>query len=379
MINTFDFTSKLAIDSKSIDDMQLLSRQDSKKALREAAKQFEALFFHMLVKSMRDATLKSGLIDSQQTQFYVEMYDQQLSQTLAGKGIGLADLMVEQLTRTYHGSDETATSSQSTENKPSTHYLNNQIKNNPITAADTHLSQLIENKPAAPISQVPPESIPGNVMDNQNKHISTTIENSFYASWYQSHDTTRNTMGENNASINDKPNDVFTAEQITKKPSRTAFNKTADFINTLTPHANAAPEVTGIPAHFMIAQAALESGWGKHEIRHPDNSTSYNLFGIKASSNWTGKTVEILTTEYINGTPKRMVEKFRAYDSYEESFRDYANLLTKNPRYSHVVNTQNAAEFAYGLQKAGYATDPHYGNKLMRILSNPALHNQEVI
>ena len=101
MINTFDFTSKLAIDSKSIDDMQLLSRQDSKKALREAAKQFEALFFQMLVKSMRDATLKSGLIDSQQTQFYVEMYDQQLSQTLAGKGIGLADMMVEQLTRTY--------------------------------------------------------------------------------------------------------------------------------------------------------------------------------------------------------------------------------------------------------------------------------------
>ncbi|MCB1975543.1 MAG: flagellar assembly peptidoglycan hydrolase FlgJ [Nitrosomonas sp.] len=379
MINTFDFTSKLAIDSKSIDDMQLLSRQDSKKALREAAKQFEALFFQMLVKSMRDATLKSGLIDSQQTQFYVEMYDQQLSQTLAGKGIGLADMMVEQLTRTYYGSEATANLSQSAENEPSTHYSGEQTENNPITPANPLISQLSENEPPAPISQIPPESSSKNVVDNQSNPIAATIENSFYTSWYQTHDTTRNTIRENDISSNGKPNDVFIAEQIAKKPSRSAFNKTADFINTLMPHASAASELTGIPAHFMLAQAALESGWGKHEIRHPDNSTSYNLFGIKASSNWKGKTVEILTTEYINGTPKRIVEKFRAYDSYEESFRDYANLLTKNPRYSHVVNTQNAAEFAYGLQKAGYATDPHYGNKLMRILSNPALQNQEFI
>ena len=106
MINSLDMTSRLAIDTKSIDDLHLLSKQDSKKALQEAAKQFEALFLQMLVKSMRDATLKSGLIDSQQTQFYTEMYDQQLAQSMSAKGIGLADMMVEQLTRTYNNPEQ---------------------------------------------------------------------------------------------------------------------------------------------------------------------------------------------------------------------------------------------------------------------------------
>ncbi|MDH5480504.1 MAG: rod-binding protein, partial [Nitrosomonas sp.] len=100
MINAYDISSKLAIDSRSVDDIRLLSKNNPDKALLEAAKQFEALFLNMLLKSMREATPKDGLMDSQQTQFYTQMYDQQLAQTLSEKGIGLADMMVQQLMQT---------------------------------------------------------------------------------------------------------------------------------------------------------------------------------------------------------------------------------------------------------------------------------------
>jgi len=141
------------------------------------------------------------------------------------------------------------------------------------------------------------------------------------------------------------------------------------FQSRLQADAEAASQVTGIPAKFMLAQAALETGWGKKEIRARDGSSAHNLFGIKATGNWTGKVVEATTVEYVNGVAQRKIEKFRAYDSYSEAFQDYAKLLRSNPRYEKVLaNAQDAHGFAYGLQRAGYATDPHYAEKLSRII-----------
>jgi peptidoglycan hydrolase FlgJ len=138
----------------------------------------------------------------------------------------------------------------------------------------------------------------------------------------------------------------------------------------MTPHAEEASRITGIPARFIVAQAALESGWGKREIAGADGSNSFNLFGIKATGGWKGKTVDVLTTEYINGVPQKRVEKFRAYDSYSDAFRDYANLLRNNPRYEGVLaNGRHVQGFAQGLQQAGYATDPNYAAKLARIIN----------
>jgi flagellar protein FlgJ len=120
----------------------------------------------------------------------------------------------------------------------------------------------------------------------------------------------------------------------------------------------------------MLGQAALETGWGKHEITAADGSRSHNLFNIKATGGWKGKVVEAATTEYINGVPQTRVEKFRAYDSYADAFRDYANLLRNNPRYETVLaNASDAAGFAQGLQRAGYATDPNYAAKLTKIIN----------
>lgn len=146
-----------------------------------------------------------------------------------------------------------------------------------------------------------------------------------------------------------------------------------EFVNRLWPHAGEASRSTGIPAHFMIAQAALETGWGRSELRFSDGTPTYNLFGIKAGRNWQGAVAEATTTEYVNGVAQQTVERFRAYSSYAEAFRDYASLLTSNPRYAAVLNQQDAAGFARGLQRAGYATDPMYAAKLERIIGGQTL------
>lgn len=139
------------------------------------------------------------------------------------------------------------------------------------------------------------------------------------------------------------------------------------FIDRVGEHALAASRETGVPARFIAAQAALESNWGRNEIRGADGAPSHNLFGIKASRSWSGKTVETLTTEYTNGTAGKTAEKFRAYESDSDAFMDYARLLKS--RYREAVAAGNdAAQFAQGLQRAGYATDPRYAEKVERVI-----------
>lgn len=139
--------------------------------------------------------------------------------------------------------------------------------------------------------------------------------------------------------------------------------------------AKAASAETGIPASFMLAQAAHESGWGKREITAKDGTPSYNVFGIKATPGWTGKVAEVPTTEYVDGKAQKVTAKFRSYGSYEEAYKDYAKLMSSNSRYQEVVaqaqkgGAAGAEGFARGLQKAGYATDPEYASKLARVIN----------
>ena len=121
----------------------------------------------------------------------------------------------------------------------------------------------------------------------------------------------------------------------------------------------------------MLGQAGHETGWGKHQIKLPDGAPSFNLFGIKAGNGWHGKVAEVTTTEYSNGTASKVLARFRAYGSYEESFRDYARLITQSPRYAQASQqTGSVQAFATGLQRAGYATDPEYANKLSRAINS---------
>ncbi|HEY4958789.1 MAG TPA: flagellar assembly peptidoglycan hydrolase FlgJ, partial [Caldimonas sp.] len=153
--------------------------------------------------------------------------------------------------------------------------------------------------------------------------------------------------------------------------------KQIDFIGSHQAAARSAEAASGIPAAFMIAQAAHESGWGKREIRNVDGTSSHNLFGIKAGAGWTGPVAEITTTEYVGGEAQKVTAKFRAYASDDESFRDYAKLMKESPRYAGVVaqavqgpaTAASAQGFAQGLQRAGYATDPGYADKLARVIN----------
>jgi flagellar protein FlgJ len=154
------------------------------------------------------------------------------------------------------------------------------------------------------------------------------------------------------------------AERATRAP-RIPEKSAAAFLQRHEDAAAAAERASGIPASFMLAQAGHESGWGRHEIKHADGAPTHNLFGIKAGAHWKGPVVEVTTTEYVNGEPKRLVQRFRAYASHAESFADYAALMTSQPRYQAVVAAgSDAHAFAQGLQRAGYATDPRYADKL---------------
>ncbi|MCW4782347.1 flagellar assembly peptidoglycan hydrolase FlgJ [Enterobacter chuandaensis] len=155
-------------------------------------------------------------------------------------------------------------------------------------------------------------------------------------------------------------------------PAPVSFAKPAEgahpFISRLLRPAQEAAQQSGLHPHLILAQAALESGWGKREIPAADGSPSHNLFGIKATGDWRGKTTEITTTEYINGVKQKVKAAFRVYDSYEHALSDYAKLLTKNPRYRGVVQSDSAEQGAKALQAGGYATDPAYAKKLITII-----------
>ncbi|WP_310448180.1 flagellar assembly peptidoglycan hydrolase FlgJ [Thiobacillus sp.] len=309
-INT-DMSAGLAIDANSLAKLKTSAAQNSPEALKATAQQFEAVFMNMLMKSMREATPKEGMFDNEQTRMYTSMLDQQLTQQLASRGIGLADVMVRQLSRTSQPPVGEAASVGTPAGLELAPRQNLEFNAARADAAEPEAA-LSLNGLVQPAALVAPAASPRK---------------------------------------GDAPAHV------------------ESFVQRMLPHAQAASASSGIPAQFMMGQAALETGWGKAEIRGADGQNSHNLFGIKAGGSWTGRTVDIVTTEYVNGKPQKQVDTFRAYDSYADSFRDYAKLLGGNARYQHVVAAgHDAAGFAQGLQQAGYATDPKYAQKLMGVI-----------
>ncbi len=177
-------------------------------------------------------------------------------------------------------------------------------------------------------------------------------------------------------SANNTPAPLSATPQVTRLPQAGA----AGFVQQHSAAAREAELATGIPATFMVSQAALETGWGRKEIRHADGAPAHNLFGIKAGGSWKGPVAEVTTTEFVGGKAHKVVASFRAYGSYAESFADYARMMKASPRYQGVTQAAatgagagkqatNAAVFAQGLQRAGYATDPAYADKLTRVIN----------
>lgn len=292
MIGVQDASAGFALDVQGLGQLRLQAKQDPNQALKGVAQQFEGIFLNMMLKSMRGATGEDSLFDSEQTRMFNQLLDQQLAQKLStGRGMGLADLIVKQLTRTQGAPTDSAS--------PAT--------NQTATGAATVRNPM----PALPAAPGLPAAV---------------------------------------------------------QPRAQAMSGAKDFVNKLWPHAAEAGRDLGVAPHLLLGQAALESGWGRREIRGDDGRNSHNLFGIKAGGNWTGDVVAVTTTEYVGGVAQKKQELFRAYGSYADAFRDYANLLRSNPRYQGALDRGgDAVGFARALQQGGYATDPAYAQKLARV------------
>lgn len=309
---------RLSLDVQGVDALRRTVRTSPQEGMKQASKQFEVMFMQMVLKSMREATPSDGMFSSQQEKLYTSMLDQQLAQNLSGRGLGLAEAMFAQLKRTM-GSEATQL--------PQGAALPGAMPDKLMGAPGATLAPKI-----TPAPQTAPDAA-----------ISMTRapDLSFY--------------------------EAATA-QATLSRSVLPQAHVEQFVSRMLPAAQRASQASGIPAQLIMAQAALESGWGRREILKDDGHTSYNLFGIKADKSWKGPVVEANTTEYVNGVAQKTRATFRAYGSYDEAFSDYARFMVTNPRYANVVATQDPAEAAYGLQRAGYATDPQYGGKLIRIM-----------
>jgi flagellar protein FlgJ len=294
------------------------SETDPQGSVRKAAGQFEALFMQQLLKSMRAAMPKSGMFDGPGSEIYTGMLDSQLAQAMASTPGGLADIIAKQMTR--HMASLQAGPEASAAGAG-------------VTGASGANGT---NDPTGPYGTPGSEDASG-AAGAYGRHVLQDAQ--------------------------------ALQESLNKRLSPTQ----ASFVETMWPHALAAQEKTGLPAAFVVGQAALESGWGKRDIRDADGNPSHNLFGIKATGGWEGKTVAVLTTEYVDGKPRKVVEQFRRYDSFAEAFTDWSRLMTRSSRYAGVLRAGNAADFARGLEDAGYATDPRYSEKLERTINQTLL------
>nr|WP_290699538.1 flagellar assembly peptidoglycan hydrolase FlgJ [Halomonas sp. UBA3074] len=325
-----DMTSQFALDMNGFQRLQHTARVDPEAGVNGAAQQFEALFIQMMMKSMRDATPSAGLMNSSATDTYQSMLDQQWSQVMASRGMGLAEVLVEQLER--QGAIPKAESSAN---------------------ADRELQALI-----AGIPRGTPRMLDGSFSAAQASMAEATPQGS--GRFLDELEAIRQGVQRS-------------SEPVTSTLAQREQNALAhvdQFVQTLAKPAQAASATTGVPAELILAQAALETGWGRHEITTRNGNNSHNLFGIKAGSHWQGETTDIVTHEYIDGRRTQVVDTFRVYDSFEHAFTDYASLISNNPRYAGVIQAPNAELAARELQRGGYATDPLYADKLVAVMKS---------
>lgn len=294
--------SGAAYDAQALNGLKRDAASDSQGNLKQVAQQVEGMFVQMMLKSMRAALPQDGILSSDQSRLYTSMYDQQIAQQMSQKGLGLADMMVKQMSNANAVPSETAGTS-------------------PMALDD----EVLRTLPNQALEQMIRRAVP-------------------------------------------------------KAPSAAPLSlNNGNFVARLSTPARVVSQQSGIPHQLIVAQAALESGWGQREIPAADGSPSYNLFGIKAGGSWDGPVTEITTTEFEQGAAKKIKAKFRVYGSYVEAMADYAKLLTNNPRYAGVANARSPEQAAQALQQAGYATDPQYASKLVSVIQQMKNAGEQVV
>jgi flagellar protein FlgJ len=308
--NSFNYT-----DIAGLGELRGRVQSQSPEAADEVARQFEALFIQMMIKSMREAAPAEGLLNSQQTRMFEGMFDQQVALDMAqGQGIGLREQVARQLSGPEARRDDDRELEMPTHRVPA-------------------LRAAIEAAMAAPTASAGHDHAAetGSVKPGQGVGVA----------------------GGDGAWSPQSPQ---------------------EFIRDVWPHAQQAAAELGVAPEVLVAQSALETGWGQHVIHHGDGRSSHNLFGIKADSRWQGDRATVQTLEYVQDLPQLERAQFRSYDGVAESFADYVDFLRGNPRYRHALEAAGDPEqYVRGLQDAGYATDPDYADKILNIMRRGTL------
>ncbi|BCU07647.1 flagellar assembly peptidoglycan hydrolase FlgJ [Allochromatium tepidum] len=312
-------TGGLVADPNAYQGLSRLARDGGSEGLEAAARAFESLLIGQMLKQMRSSTFGGGLLDSAQTQLYQDLYDQQIATVLSeGDGLGLRKALLRQLAPELSG-EGLAERDQATLTVPERNPLLKSFKRRQVEAA-------VEKADSKPFRTVSGQS--------------------------QSAATSAASTGS-----------VAVISGQGRWPPRNA----EEFVAYLKPYAEQAAEILGMDTSVLLAQSALETGWGRHIPRRADGRSSFNLFGIKADRSWAGDSVGVGTLEYRNGVAQREQARFRAYETPADSFVDYVAFLNRNPRYGEALKSRTGEEFIRGLQKAGYATDPRYADKILGI------------
>jgi flagellar protein FlgJ len=476
-----DLTQRFSLDVQGFDALRRTAHDDPAAAEKTVAKQVDASFLSMMLKSMRDATPQNSPFDSQDTKTYTSMLDGQLTQELSNKGVGLADTLLKQLGKQTHGAPERgnaglkgadafdahsvrgagsigaagATAHAAASAREANPAQRSNVAHRPdqvaagasavgvagVSAAAARAMQAaamanaaydgsnaggeqgmaalgnmggagggmaamggmglsaaaaLNMQGAGPgVAMANPAANPAfsarladmNMYDRSKlttqERVAAVEAAAIQAGWRPSHAEVSPLAGSPQAYGQGAPEGgldnarPFGAAapaglgQAEAKPiqMRNGSDRMNAFLERLTPAAEAASRETGIPSHFILSQIALESGWGKSEIRGAGGERTHNVLGVKAGDDWKGPTTTATTTEYVNGHAQKVHEKFRVYGSYKEALKDYADVLTGNARYAQALRgSQTASGFAHGMQRAGYATDPNYARKLMAII-----------
>ena len=371
-----------ATDSGAYTDLNRLNSlkvgdRDSEANLRKVAQEFESLFLNEMLKSVRSATdvlAKDNPLNTETTKQYQSMYDQQLAVSLSreGGGIGLQDVLMRQLSKQKSSTPNTSPFPRiDTEQKALwASKVAEPARNGESTASTRNDVAALNSRRLALPGKLTDRLLAG-IVPSANVNAATTNTAAIPG---------RTTAMTDAVVKGDwEPAQSFGAGSATRiygravaqpplAPAKKAFDSSDDFVATMLPMAEQAARRIGIDPRYLVAQAALETGWGKSVMRASDGSSSHNLFGIKATGNWEGDSARAITSEFRDGQFVKETAAFRSYDSYQDSFHDLVSLLQNNSRYQEAVKSaDNPEQFVRELQKAGYATDPNYASKISQI------------
>ena len=393
---TFD-----SVDSGAYTDLNRLNNlkngadRDSEGNVRKVAQEFESVFLNQMLKSMRSANevlAQDSPFNSQTTKQFQDMYDQQLSVNLAknGGGIGLADMMTRSMLKDAGKTPSTegaatktaapATAGSAQAGASVAMDMRRALwdgKTSQAAAVASSTGSASERKDVSALLNSRRLAMPSKASAAQSQEAvlaaaanaaggngnSATAANA--TNWKAVQQLGTPAVASVSGSARLSGGNVAPLGQTAGK---SVFRTRQEFVDTMLPMAQEAAKKIGVDAHYLVAQAALETGWGKSIIRERDGSTSNNLFGIKAHSSWDGDVATTLTTEYRNGKASKEAADFRSYDSFKQSFDDYVSFLQSNDRYGKALaKGGDSSQFMHELQRAGYASDPQYARKVSQI------------